>query len=72
MNPIGRILADEGIDFTRTPLPAQQESSASVSGDTVAPEEYLLARRHRVDIDGLSVMVITEWFLPALEPFLVP
>jgi chorismate-pyruvate lyase len=72
MNPIGRILADEGIDFTRTPLPSPQRSPAIVSGNTPVPEEYLLARTHQVDIDGLTVMVIAEWFLLALEPFLAP
>jgi chorismate-pyruvate lyase len=29
-----------------------------------------LARSYRLGIGGVPVMVITEWFLPSLQPFL--
>lgn len=61
-DPIGRILAREGIEFSRSPL----DGTVGEAG----PDDYLLARRYRVEMEGVSVMVIAEWFLPALEAFL--
>jgi chorismate-pyruvate lyase len=69
---IGRILTTEGIGFTRSPLPGPDRHRAFVFGDVRAPEEHLLARTCRVDVGGVPVMVIAEWFLPALESFLSP
>ena len=68
-DPIGRLLSNEGIGFTRSPLSRPHRPGASTDASPV-PDDYLLARRYRLDIDGLPVMVVAEWFLPALEPFL--
>ncbi|MGA2530089.1 MAG: hypothetical protein ABSG36_13125 [Acidimicrobiales bacterium] len=70
-DPIGRILAEEGLEFTRSALSAPQRSVASPPSCAVsAPPEILLTRTYRLDLETLPVMVITEWFLRALEPFL--
>jgi len=71
-DPIGRILTTEGVGFTRSSLPGPDRLRAFASGDAPAPKEHLLARRYRVDIGEVPVMVIAEWFLPALESFLMP
>lgn len=68
-DPIGRIFAEEGVGFTRSPLPCPDRPRA---GDWPVPDDYLLSRTYRVDVDDVPVMVITEWFLPALELFLGP
>jgi chorismate-pyruvate lyase len=34
------------------------------------PGEHLLARTYRLEDDAVAVMMITEWFLVGLEPFL--
>jgi chorismate-pyruvate lyase len=70
IDPIGRILTEEGIAFTRVPLPRPDRRHASVHSDTPpAPDHCLLARSYRVDIAGVPVMVITEWFLSTLQSF---
>ncbi len=69
-DPIGRILAKEGIAFTRSALPWSVPSRSPVVDDRPVPEEHLLARTYRVDVDGMPAMVIWEWFLPGLESFL--
>jgi chorismate-pyruvate lyase len=71
-DPIGRILAKEGMDFTRSALPRPDRCRSSVFGDARVPDEHLLDRTYRVDVDGVPIMVIAEWFLPALESFLGP
>ena len=68
MDPIGRILTEEGIAFTRKPLPRPDRSHASVDGDVApAPDDCPLARAYRVDVAGVPVMVITE-----VVPFRTP
>ena len=71
-DPIGRILAKEGIGFTRSPLPRPDRRHGSEFGDAPVPDEHLLARTYRIDVDGVPIMVIGEWFLPTLESFLGP
>jgi chorismate-pyruvate lyase len=34
------------------------------------PCKHLLARAYRLEVDKVAVMVIAEWFLDNLEPFL--
>jgi chorismate-pyruvate lyase len=68
-DPIGRVLVDEGIDFSRTPLPCGQRDDLSLIHNSAPPDDCLLARRYRIEVDGLPVIVIAEWFLPALERF---
>jgi chorismate-pyruvate lyase len=69
-DPIGRILATEGIDFTRSRLPGPHRTRPWGVAALPVPDDYLLARTYRVEINGLAVMVISEWFLRSLEPFL--
>jgi chorismate-pyruvate lyase len=70
VDPIGRILTEEGIAFTRVPLPGPDRPHASLHGDTPpAPDDCLLVRAYRVDVAGVPVMVISEWFLSALQSF---
>ncbi|MGA2037385.1 MAG: chorismate pyruvate-lyase family protein [Acidimicrobiales bacterium] len=71
-DPIGRILAKEGMGFTRSALPRPDRCRASIFSDARVPDEHLLARTYRVDVDGVPVMVISEWFLATLESFLRP
>lgn len=67
-DPIGRLLVNSKIAFTRSQLP-QSEGSGAFSDGLSVPDEYLLSRRYRVESDGVPVMVVAEWFLPALELF---
>lgn len=62
----------EGIDFTRSQLPGPEATRPSAGGILAVPDDCLLARTYRLEIDGLAVMVISEWFLRSLEPFLSP
>ncbi|MGO9581437.1 MAG: chorismate--pyruvate lyase family protein [Acidimicrobiales bacterium] len=75
-HPIGRILAEEGIGFSRFPLPCVDrpgEGAFPVPDDySPVPDDYLLARTYRIDIEGVPTMLISEWFLPALDSFLGP
>jgi chorismate-pyruvate lyase len=71
--PIGRILETEGIRVTREPLAEPDRHAMSIWTDTVPPiEEVLLARTYRIHAGGVPVMVISEWFLTSLRPFLPP
>jgi chorismate-pyruvate lyase len=68
VDPIGRILAEEGIAFTRIPLPGPDKRKLAVDGDACPPPDGCpLARAYRVDVAGVPVMVITEWFLSAVQ-----
>ncbi len=69
-DPIGRILAQEGISVTRQPLRGSEPRFAPVPLEGVAVGDYLLARTYRLDAEGTPLMVITEWFLISLEEFL--
>jgi chorismate-pyruvate lyase len=71
-DPIGRILTKEGISFTRFQLPGPGELRVAEFAGTKPPEDYVFARTYRVDIDGMAVMVISEWFLPEIELYLGP
>jgi chorismate-pyruvate lyase len=71
-DPIGRILAEEGIKVNRAALAAPDGFILPRSSDSqVAFGDYLLVRTYRIDdLTGTPLMAITEWFLPALTPFL--
>jgi chorismate-pyruvate lyase len=70
-DPIGRILDEEGIAVTREALAVPVSGNVSRSWDvSFAIGDYLLARTYRIDAGQAPVMVITEWFLTALIPFL--
>jgi chorismate-pyruvate lyase len=68
-DPIGRILAKEGIGISRFPLPCADRPGG---GASPVPDHYLLARTYRIDVEGVPTMLISEWFLPALDSFLGP
>jgi chorismate-pyruvate lyase len=71
-DPIGRILAMEGIEATRRALAEPDRLiQAGSSEPPVAFGDYLLVRTYRLDdVTETPLMAITEWFLPALTPFL--
>ncbi len=69
-DPIGRILCKDGIAFTRSELPGPDRGRALVLSGSPVPEDYLFARTYRIDVDGVAVILISEWFLRVLESFL--
>jgi chorismate-pyruvate lyase len=70
-DPIGRILAEEGIPVTREALTGSAGAHRLVPSEApVSPGDHLLHRTYRIDIDGSPAMVIAEWFLNSLEGFL--
>lgn len=66
-DPIGRIMASEGIEFRRILLPVREEAPTSSPAE---PPGQLLVRRYRVEVGAWPVMVIEEVFLRSLEPLL--
>ncbi len=71
--PIGRILMDEGMEVTRERLAGPDPVAVSMWPDAApVPQEVLLARTYRVRNRGLPIMVISEWFLTTLRPYVTP
>jgi chorismate-pyruvate lyase len=68
--PIGRILDEMGIVVTREFLVEPVQFVVPRLSSSVKIDEYLLARTYRIDSDQSRLMIITEWFLPTLTPFL--
>ena len=62
-DPIGRVLAEQGFALTRVHLPSESQNPKAI-------DHFILAREYRVDLRGLPVMEISEWFLPTLEEFI--
>ena len=72
-DPIGRILKEEEIAVTREALTGSDVGIMSVPpGVTMTVHDDILTRTYRVDIKGVPVMAIAEWFLSPLEGFLPP
>jgi len=69
-DPIGRILDETGIAVTRRGVGGQDGVLRSNSDVKIG--DYLLARTYRIDSEQTPVMIITEWFLETLIPFLSP
>lgn len=67
-DPIGRILDDMGIAVIRQGV-GEPDSVPRPNSD-VKIGDCLLARSYRLDSDETPVMIITEWFLKTLAPFL--
>ena len=65
-------LAEEGIEATRQALAEPDRFILAGSSEPpVAFGDYLLVRTYRIDdVTETPLMAITEWFLPALIPFL--
>ena len=71
--PIGRLLEAEGVEVIREPLPRPDPQALSVWPDAAPLDAAVrLARTYRLVAGGDPVMVISEWFLRALDPFLGP
>jgi chorismate-pyruvate lyase len=70
IDPIGRILDEMGIAVTRENLIEPRGFADSRPNGAMTVCDYLLARTYRIDSEQTPVMVITEWFLRALNPFL--
>ena len=69
--PIGRLLEAAGIGLTREILPGPDPLARSVWPEVApVPDSVVLARTYRAHAGGPPVMVITEWFLTSLDPFL--
>ena len=70
-DPIGRILNEVGIPVTRQDLVEPDGPVASRPWNAkVTIGDYLLARSYRIDSEQIPVMIINEWFLATLMPFL--
>jgi chorismate-pyruvate lyase len=67
-DPIGRILDEMGISVTRQSV-SELEGIPRPNSD-VKVGNCLLARTYRIDSEQTPVMIITEWFLETLTPFL--
>ncbi len=70
VDPIGRILDELGIAVTREDLVEPDGFVVPRPGAAARIGDYLLARTYRIDSDQIPLMVITEWFLETLNPFL--
>ena len=68
--PIGRILDEMGIAVTRESLVEPDRFAASRPNGAMKVGDYLLARTYRIDSEQTPLMVISEWFLNTLNPFL--
>lgn len=68
-DPIGRVIVEEGLTVARTSLaPIPRPLEHRLPKDALA---FIYSREYRIDVGGLPVMEISEWFLPGLEDFLV-
>lgn len=70
IDPIGRILSEMGIVVTRENLVESHGFDFSPCSGAMQVGDYLLARTYRLDSGQTPLMVITEWFLRTLKPFL--
>ena len=69
-DPIGRILDDEALVVTRSPLCGPDRPDVSVPAGTRPPTgDVLLSRSYRIDAGAVPVMVISEWFLSSLSSY---
>jgi chorismate lyase len=67
-DPIGRILEDMGVAVTRQGV--GEPDGVPQPNNDMKVGDYLLARTYRIDSEQTPVMIITEWFLKPLIPFL--
>lgn len=67
-DPIGRILDEMAIPVIRQDVGGHDGVFQSNSDVKVA--DHLLARTYRIDSEQTPVMIITEWFLKTMVPFL--
>ncbi len=69
-HPIGRILSQMGIPFTREGTGERVGFLVPRSRRDVEVRDCLLARTYRIDSEQTPVMIVTEWFLKTLGHFL--
>jgi chorismate lyase len=69
-DPIGRILEEMGIAVTRENLAEPHLFDPTRPDATAKVGDYLLARTYRIDSGQTPLMVISEWFLRTLKPYL--
>jgi len=69
-DPIGRILDEMGIATSRTNVVETNGLAASRASGEIKVADSLLVRTYRIDSAQNPLMVITEWFLKTLIPFL--
>ena len=67
-DPIGRILEEMRVTVTRQGI-GEPDGVPRPNSD-MKVSDYLVARTYRVDSQQIPVMIITEWFLKTLTPFL--
>lgn len=70
IDPIGRILDEMGIAVTRTNMDVPDAFATSRPVGDELVRDYLLARTYRIETQRKPLMVINEWFLKTLSPFL--
>ena len=71
--PLGRLLEARGIRMSREPMTGPEPAAVPMWASAVPPvDEVVLARTYRARAGGPPVMVISEWFLTSLVPFLPP
>jgi chorismate--pyruvate lyase len=70
IDPIGRILDEMGIAVTREKLVKPHGFDVSRPNEAMKVGDCLLARTYRIDSEQTPLMIITEWFLRTLKPFL--
>ena len=70
-DPIGRMLGEAGLAVTRQDV-VGAVGVLAVGSRTDRPSagDCLLARTYRIDIERTPLMIITEWFLTSVGPFL--
>ncbi len=67
-DPIGRVLKEMGVAVTRQAV-GEPDGAPRMNID-MKIGDYLLARTYRLDSEQTPVMIISEWFLETLMPFL--
>ncbi len=70
IDPIGRILDEMGIAVTRENLVEPHGFVVSRPDGATRIADHLLTRTYRISSEQTPLMVITEWFLKTLIPFL--
>ena len=68
---IGRMLHEAALAITREELAEPDGTVLPLRrGDHPSAGEWLLTRTYRISVERTPLMVITEWFLTTLGPFL--
>jgi chorismate-pyruvate lyase len=71
IDPIGRILNEMEIATTRKDLIGPEGFGASRFEGAINVGDVVFVRTYRIDSEQTPLMVISEWFLKTLNPFLM-